>query len=79
MEEREWFCNGCGRKLRLGPSPQEDVFTGRKEWGYFSEKDLQIDEFLLCEKCYDQMIGKFVIPVKKYQKIEVLQEERSLS
>lgn len=79
MKEKEWFCNGCGRKLQLGPSPQEDVFTGRKEWGYFSQKDLEVHEFLLCEKCYDEMIEKFAIPVKKSQKIEVLQEGKSFS
>lgn len=79
MGENEWFCNGCGRKLRLGPSPHEDVFAGRKEWGYFSEKDLQIHEFLLCEQCYDAMIENFVIPVAKSQKTEVLQEKKSFS
>ena len=56
MAEKEWFCNSCGRKLQLGPSPREDVFTGRKEWGYFSKKDLEVHEFLLCEQCYDEMI-----------------------
>ena len=72
MAEKEWFCNSCGRKLQLGPSP-------RKEWGYFSQKDLEVHEFLLCEQCYDEMIGKFAIPVKKSQKIEVLQEGKSFS
>ena len=75
LEEKEWFCNYCGRKLRLDRSPREDVFVGRKEWGYFSQKDIQVHEFLLCEKCYDEIISHFAVPVKISAKTEVLQEE----
>lgn len=79
MGEKERFCNCCGRKLRLGSSPREDVFVGRKEWGYFSGKDIQIHEFLMCEKCYDEMISDFVIPVTISEKTEILQEGKSFS
>lgn len=75
MGQKEWLCNGCAKKLQLGTAPREDVFWGRKEWGYFSEKDLEIHEFILCEKCYDKMIHNFAIPVARFQKIEVLQEQ----
>ena len=77
MEKKECFCNGCGRQLHLEPSPREDVFVAYKEWGYFSNKDLRVDEFVLCETCYDIMIEKFAIPVKKSKKIVVLQGGKS--
>lgn len=77
MKSEKYFCNGCGRKLHLEPSPREDVFTGYKEWGYFSEKDLRVDEFILCEQCYDKMVEQFAIPVKTSKKIEVLKEGKS--
>ena len=76
MEKKECFCNACGRKLCLGMSPREDAFVGYKEWGYFSDKDLRIDEFLLCETCYYRTIENFLIPIKKSEKIEVLQERK---
>ena len=37
----------------------------RKEWGYFSKRDLEVHEFAICESCYEKMIDQFVIPVKK--------------
>lgn len=66
-------CNACGRILKQKNGILvEDVFEGRKEWGYFSDKDLELHEFLLCEVCYDEMIAGFAIPVAKIPKKEVL-------
>lgn len=57
------FCNGCGREIPVkGEIPQEDVLSVEKRWGYFSEKDNEVHRFDLCEKCYDEMISRFVIP-----------------
>ena len=66
MEKR--VCTGCGRKL----NQNEDVFCGQKEWGYFSGKDTQIHCFILCEACYDKLIGGFRIPVKVKEQTELL-------
>lgn len=66
-------CNACGRKIEEENGIlREDVFEGRKEWGYFSKKDLTVDEFFLCESCYDLLLEKFTIPVKRTEKNEVL-------
>ena len=57
------ICNGCGKALlERNGILQEDVFEGAKQWGYFSAKDGVTHRFLLCEKCYDLMVSKFVIP-----------------
>lgn len=79
LEKEQCFCNGCGRNIRRNESTCEDAFYAHKEWGYFSEKDLQVHEFVLCESCYDKMIEKFVVPVYISQKTEVLQEREPLS
>ena len=56
-------CNGCGRKLRVENNIlREDVFEGKKQWGYFSKRDGEIHSFLLCEACYEDMVKKFAIP-----------------
>ena len=41
---------------------KEDAFEAKKQWGYFSKKDGMLHSFVICEKCYDDMIEKFVIP-----------------
>lgn len=56
-------CNGCGRILQVeNDILREDVFEGKKQWGYFSKRDGEIHSFLLCESCYDDMVKKFAIP-----------------
>ena len=79
MRENPCLCNGCGRPSETGGDRQEDALRVRKEWGYFSTRDLEIHEFNLCEECYNRLIENFVIPVKISQKIEVLNEEKSFS
>lgn len=79
LEKNTCFCNGCGREFLREESTCEDIFYGRKEWGYFSKKDLEVHEFHLCESCYDKMVKDFAIPVKVSQKKEVLHEAEPLS
>lgn len=67
-KENTKVCNCCGRSL----NEKEDVFLGRKEWGYFSGKDLETHEFILCEECYDKITEQFLIPVERRMKTEVL-------
>lgn len=66
-------CNGCGRRIKEENGLlREEVFEGRKEWGYFSKKDLQVDTFYLCEGCYDALISQFKIPITRKNKIEAM-------
>ncbi len=53
-------CNSCGRMIRLNHGTErEDALFVKKDWGFFSEKDLETHEFVLCESCYDKMINSF--------------------
>lgn len=66
------ICNCCGRELNMnGCHVSEGVLRVRKDWGFFSEKDLKRHEFDLCEKCYDNMIETFQIPVMESEVLEV--------
>ena len=66
------FCNFCGSEFRMtGRHISEGVMQVRKDWGYFSEKDLVRHEFDVCESCYDKMIGEFQIPVTEREILEV--------
>ena len=66
-------CNKCGKKINNAyGGDREDFLHVIKDWGYFSERDLQTHEFVLCEKCYDEIIDNFIIPVKVKDRDEVL-------
>ncbi|NMB43632.1 MAG: hypothetical protein GX995_05840 [Clostridiales bacterium] len=66
-------CNMCGKDIKTHRGMlMEDAFEGYKEWGYFSNKDLEVHKFTLCEDCYDKMIKSFKIPVEVSEKIEVM-------
>lgn len=57
-------CNKCGREIPFDKGyPTEDFLSVEKRWGYFSDKDNQVDSFDLCEKCYDAFVSTFVIPI----------------
>ena len=65
MENRmlDMRCNQCGKILRTERGiVQEDYIHVRKTWGYFSGKDGQIQEFVLCEDCVDSMEKNFFVP-----------------
>ena len=73
MSEKECYCSSCGRELKSKDGIlQEDALCVKKDWGYFSKKDLEIHEFVLCEDCYDIMIAGFQKPVRILPKSEVL-------
>ena len=50
---------------------KEDVFTGIKEWGYFSNRDMEIHKFNICESCYEEMIASFKVPVDEIGRAHV--------
>jgi len=66
-------CNVCGRKLKSENGIlKEDAFEAVKEWGYFSQKDLEVHKFVICEECYDKLISSFLVPVTVEGKQEVM-------
>ena len=59
---KDIYCNVCGKKLFVEKGIlKEDAFEAKKQWGYFSKKDGMLHSFVICEKCYDDMIEKLVI------------------
>ena len=72
-EQQKIRCNQCGRVLHMEKGIlKEDALIVKKEWGYFSKKDLEVHEFVLCESCYDKWIQNFIIPVRMSDKKEAL-------
>lgn len=66
-------CNCCGKALKVENGIlKEDAFEATKEWGYFSERDLEVHHFNLCEECYNKLISGFKIPVEIKNKTEAL-------
>lgn len=60
------ICNKCGREIPvINGRLEEDVLSVDKRWGYFSNKDNQRDSFDLCEKCYDEFVATFLLPIGK--------------
>lgn len=66
-------CNVCGRSLKMEKGILvEDAFEATKEWGFFSDRDLEVHKFTICEMCYDRIISEFKVPIKVSKKNEVL-------
>lgn len=61
-------CNVCGQLLK----DKSDYIEIKKEWGYFSDKDTQIHEFRICEKCYDRIVKQFEIPPRVTEKRDII-------
>ena len=73
MLNNDICCNACGRKIEMQQGIlREAALIVKKSWGYFSQKDLESHEFVLCEKCYDRMVAGFSKPVSVMPKQEVL-------
>ncbi len=66
-------CNVCGRELEHhGEILLEDFIQVTKQWGYFSEHDLEMHQFNICEHCYNTLEKNFKIPVTVGKVKEVL-------
>lgn len=60
------ICNRCGREILVRNGvPEEDSVSVMKRWNYFSDKDNEVHEFDLCEKCYDELTSQFLIPIER--------------
>lgn len=70
---KEVICNCCGRQLLVENGMLKDAaYEGRQAFGYFSHKDGMVHRFDLCEKCYDEMVGTFKVPVEESESAELL-------
>jgi hypothetical protein len=57
-------CNKCGKKYEIGSG---QIHQFQKGFGYGSEFDLELWEFVLCDNCMENIINQFVIPIKKIE------------
>ncbi len=58
------ICNRCGRSIPVIQGvPREDVLESIQALGLFLGKDNRLDEFDLCEQCYDEIISEFKIKI----------------
>jgi ribosomal-protein-alanine N-acetyltransferase len=48
-----------------------DFLEVKKEWGFFSEKDMELHQWDLCEACYDAFVKEFEIPVEIEEVMEL--------
>ncbi|HCT91461.1 MAG TPA: hypothetical protein DF613_08805 [Lachnospiraceae bacterium] len=70
---KKMFCNCCGKEIRTRYGlPEEGVCAVHTDWGYFSDKDGESHEFVLCEKCYDEITSRFVLPVEVKECLELI-------
>jgi len=70
---KEMHCNLCGKEIEVRNGiVREGVMSVDIEWGYFSNKDGQIDSFDLCEECYNKLLSQFVIPVDEKMQKELI-------
>ena len=59
------ICNRCRKEIPVSNGiPAEDVLSVEKRWNYFSNKDNEEHAFDLCEKCYDELVSGFQIPIE---------------
>lgn len=71
--EMEICCNMCGKKIAQKQDMlMEDFASVKKSWGYFSKKDGTVQEFDLCEACWDALLRRFQIPVTETELKEML-------
>lgn len=66
-------CNLCGKEIVMENGVfHEDFLTVNKEWGYFSNKDIELHSFRICESCYDKWISTFTVPITKKKVSEIV-------
>lgn len=71
--ENEIFCNCCGRKMyKENGIIKQGALPINADWGYFSAKDGEMHQFLICEECYDEWIKCFKIPINIVRKTELI-------
>lgn len=74
MKTQEKIICNCCKKVILEQNgiPKAEYLHVEKQWGYFSGKDGEKQEFDLCEECYDMLVRSFQIPVKSQEVTELI-------
>ncbi len=62
-------CNCCGKEYQV---TEKELCHIKKQWGYFSNKDGTIQEFDVCEDCFDRWLAQFAIPPEKKKATELI-------
>ena len=75
-EDRELtkvVCNACGKHLLVknGILKEECIHVDH-DFGFFGSKDGESESFDLCETCYEKMVDGFAVPVKRWERKELL-------
>lgn len=65
--KKQIICNGCGNVIEK----RTDYIEIKKQWGYFSRKDLECHKICLCEDCYDIFVKSLKVPVEITDVIEI--------
>lgn len=66
-------CNCCGKEFRAEQGIlKEDRLAIQKDWGYFSDKDMETHRIFVCEACYDKWVSGFRIPPEITDRTEAL-------
>lgn len=67
------FCNCCKKELLVKNGIlKEECITVSHDFGYFSERDGETQEFDLCEECYAKITARFKIPADSKERMELL-------
>ena len=67
------ICNRCEKKLFVENGLLKDsAYEGKQSFGYFSGRDGMTHHFDLCEKCYNEWISMFCIPVSETENTEMI-------
>jgi len=73
MQGKMIYCNKCGRPICMEEAVEKsDYLRIEKNWGYFSNKDGNIEKINICEECYDDMVKSFQIPPTVEENTELL-------
>jgi hypothetical protein len=66
-------CNCCGKEIKKEQGIQkEETLIIVKDWGYFSDKDMERHHLVICETCYDNWVSEFKIPPRVEERTEAL-------
>ncbi len=67
------ICNCCGQLIvESNQLPKKEYVHIKKTWGYFSNKDGQVDTINICETCYDKWVATFVKKVNTKEATELV-------
>ena len=64
-------CNCCKKELLVKNGIlKEECISVSHDFGFFSERDGETQEFDLCETCYNKIVARFQIPAQSKERGE---------